>query len=916
MSFGKTISKRHKAQANLLKILNQELRAATQYSKHKKHRDVNLIYRIMDVQAERFKLLLAVENERYLKLSFKKRQKITKKHFFKKSYRIYRSLKKLGDQAIVRFRRDRNIYKIFYTLGEMANEYSDDAAVKHYLGKGLKITPKSSFRYLKAKDILALVYFNKRDFKSAMSFYSDLLELKGRKGWPKVANNYAFCLLNANKKRKALEIMKSLVLLDYSKYDLNFKQQALEQIHVFYLENFMIEQGALFLLKHHPSNLGRFYKLAISKGFSKQVLSSAKTIFNSGESIPSLVDAAIYLLDILIEQDDSRAYLFFTKKLSQQQLSKKQRSKLVVKLNNFLSLLRKRIVKKKYNAKNKYLNRALGAGIKTLTILSKLEPKNINAYQYIKAEIYFYVGKYNNAFNLYRQMYKTAKNKRNKVEKKQALVSLLTTLKWMSRPTNTQKVFVYKSYISNYPKDKTAILLYEKLFNLYFTTNKLGHSVQVVKKYSSAYPQKKAAQKAMFAKVLNHYIKFAQFSKVTSILTKYRGKSFAPSKQENTDIYNKIYSVSFETIRQLASKGEVEKAKDEYLKLLKRKGLPRTMRNDIYFNLMALLLKDNNFSAAVLWANKWLEATHSTVIVQKFSSFQSVVGQLLLAGNFSTAAKFSNTIAKRLCNESFASKEQFFYQTWQTVDAESSVKGRKFRAYMKTCRISDLIVKKTIYESFDSYPKANPIGLYNQFIHALHVKDIKKRMSRIFYYHYLKTRDEKIINFVLAKRSSFTPRVLLAFDNINNFKTLKLQFSKTSLEKLSFPEEKFSQLIEANFAILDKLEKSLYLLGKANSYIVASTLLLYQNKLQLFIDAIKSFAPADKPKEYVLAFRKNMTSLLDTLEQKSIIYGRKIYQAKHQINRDFEFNYFHQLQRENNWLQYKTSVKGIFETIN
>ena len=229
-----------------IKLLRQELDAGFRENR------ANMLLRLGQLYAEKYMELSYLENQVFSSQLKDFEQKGSKgkpprlqsarsKSYLKKALTLFYSLER-------KYPKHPKMDEILFFIGFVEMENGNGAKGAKYLSRVISRYPRSR-KFDEAVVYLGDYYFGRHKFTTAASKYSILLRRKNAAWHPYARYKIAWCWLNTNKKRAALNLMKKLVgQLEDSKdkAQFNLRQQAIQDLVIFYGEVGAVKEAFAF----------------------------------------------------------------------------------------------------------------------------------------------------------------------------------------------------------------------------------------------------------------------------------------------------------------------------------------------------------------------------------------------------------------------------------------------------------------------------------------------------------------------------------------------------------------------------------------------------------------------------------------------------------------------------------------------
>ena len=160
----KAIADVEQRRSELLKVLDEELREVTRLNKQIGAQRPDLMLRMAQVLLEKGRILKDLENQKYLEIPAKEREKTNKDEAFKESRRYFDQAQKTVLVLLKKFPRFDEKADAYYILAYNAKEIKQEDQARKYFEKALETSRSGSMVADKSRIALAETYFNKGSF--------------------------------------------------------------------------------------------------------------------------------------------------------------------------------------------------------------------------------------------------------------------------------------------------------------------------------------------------------------------------------------------------------------------------------------------------------------------------------------------------------------------------------------------------------------------------------------------------------------------------------------------------------------------------------------------------------------------------------------------------------------------------------
>ncbi len=882
----------------LLDIIDGELEEITRLNRQMEGRDPNLLLRAAELYLEKARLIRDEEHERFLTLSWKEKQKINEKRFYKRSYQYFIKAQKTCYYILKRFKRFKKKGNVYYILAFNAKEYQQSKKASKLFKKAIKYSNKNSYTAIKSKLALAEIYYEKRLYRKAIPLYSSALKNRNQKWWTKDAYNLAWCYFRVRKKRKAISLMTEVYRLsDNAKY-IDMSDLVERDLAYFYSESGNIQRAV------------KFYGKA-GKDISKSLLKVGRYLKGQGKFTTaqrSLIEAQRYAKDNQTKRDidlellslyekfgKTKKHLATSKRLLQVyrkgNLDEKGIEDLRYHVSKMSVLLQKQVVDKRYRKQKKIRNQKARYAVEYFNIQSELNKKDNYKAQFHAAETQYAVKRFNQAVRLYESAYDGALKAGDRKIAKLALNGMLASLgrKGISKKIKGQYLTkAYHLYLSKSPKDKKAFKIYQRLFALHMEKGEIYKAEEVLLIFKDYFPKALIIQEAMLARIIDFYRKKKDKAGIRKWVGKINDREFKVTKGVAKQLQLLLLNMQFENVEKFNTKGKKVLALKGYRQIYQSDGSSKKAKENAAYNIAILYYEIDNIDQSYKWGLRALELMNIRDVMNYQNSFLLISSNLFNQRAYQKASDMFEKILIKLCKTKSKNKSVFFKNSIILRLAEGDLdkaknviqRGRKCgvsSSYLRDAQLDYLkeLAKSRRWESYElalgkleSDPKAWPDLIFlNHLLSRAYSYSGRVEMAR--------NVNNKIIRFYKKSKAKRLPIPLEGLDVIAEIKLKDLRRTFTSLKgvRLVYPENKFNARLKKKFKLLDEVINrvlNIFKIGSGKGVVEGYDILISSH--QELANEINGFNPPNKSSSYISSFRKSMNQITKSISNKARDY--------------------------------------------
>jgi hypothetical protein len=889
LSLTVSANKDAKHDIKLSKILKRELSLAQKISKSRKHRDPNLLYRIIENSSELFFVTQRIENRAFLKAPVKERLRKKKEYFFRGSTKIFQQLNGLSQKFVKGYPKYPKVGKVYFTLGILAAEVEKKLLAIEYLKRAVQTSRNLPEIQILAYDKLAEIYYNDKKYKLASPIYSILLEKRNALWWSKYAYNQAWCFLKFQRYDDALGLLKKVIYFRKKGRQVEFKREALKNSYIFYIYAERFREGAKLLQKMYPEGLYDMIKLGISKGFMKDSIYALQLAKNSMyKNREEYYDFVFRVLELLKED---KAFAFFHSELQslkkyivKRKIPKKLKKDYNQNFKNYLAEIQGYIAKNPFK-NNSIINQRVSILFLLLDILLITDPSKKYKYTMYKGDLYFYQGKMNKALISYYNAAKMAPKKDQKFIKKVVLSMLASLSKLKENKANTKYYkYAYETYVKISPKDSKSLIFYPKIFTIYFTAKNYSKSHKVLYEFKSHFPRAIKDQNRMLKSLMDYYQKKDDYTNFNRYVREIEKGIFKFPKTETTKLRHLANRMFFTYATRIMQKKDYKTALKHFKLIVRNNEFHLDVKQKSSYNIFFIYWEMKKPDPSVEWLIKWYKQLSPKEREKNRSTLFDITMKLYIDRNFKLASKLSAYSYSAFCSTNISEKEELFYNTvsYNFAEKKKAFVANALKTYKK-CGISDSFAKAVIIELMNDILHLKDSSLYDYYFKNIkQLRIISEYLVESLFIFYNQLEFEGHKKLASAYRNFYRKSVNLLSPNNptrrmtqSHFtaKNLIAEYKKLPAIRLSFPIENFMNQVQKYSERLDlyerKMTSSMEHKNPATSVIGHKFIGdIYQD----FSDKLENFNPKNLPigvskkelQQYVADFKVNIKEQLIT----------------------------------------------------
>ncbi len=865
----------------LMDLVNKEI----QTIKGNKYSGPELKHRLFELYSEKIKLIRQKENEVFLKNPGKK----TKSDSFKSSLEQFKTAELYGVTVIKKYPEYKKNNHIYYSMAMNSRDFDESKNTERFLLEAVKLSRNDKEILYNSKVGLAEHYYNNKKYFDAISYYQEVLKETNNEWYAKHLFNAGWCYLKQRDFKTALNHV--LMSFEASKNPkiVSMNDQIMNAAGLFFVQADEITNGIRFYEKNakDPSfYLTQMAKYSQSKNnFSQtdEILKAALQDAKKKNNIQAQVDVHQTQLDIY--RENKKIDMFFTTAESlksiylNKQLSNDDQFTTTNKIKEFAGFLQVNLVKDKNKEKIDYNKDELRFIIAFFDILTVLDSKQTNLYNYYQAESFLSVRDFKGAYRYYQKSILVSKKDKNITDiTKKSIESMLATLEYVKLKKNSEEkvvTFAIKNFLILYPKDEKSQLFYQKLFSIYFNKKQLNKALNVLVTYIHNYAEDIKVHREMLTQILEYRISKKQTNKIAFWVNKIDAGylSFESDYiQKSIRILGKLL---FEKYQSLEKQGKIAEALEGYESIFENKKYPKQTKAESAFAIAQLMIQQNKSEDSFEWLKDSMEMYDPNELDKISDSLIQLSKGYRLLQNFKFSSDTAQIVIDKYCSkevdEKYSAIEIILENTM--YDTKSQLLLDSFLSKYSNCSLKEEFTKRMTLKAFNyalfTNNKDQIISIYkNNNTQA----DISRLFNQYLSFEVWERNDlESIFKDVttderLSKNENKLLKVKEVISRIENT-PMNLEINND----VEFNEEEFNTKLEERFNFLNaytlEAQKIIKESNVTEAYMIKTALQKKTLELSIALGNLKAHPIMDK--NYAEGFIGQMQEFSMELNKKS-----------------------------------------------
>jgi len=367
---------------------------------------IGLKFRLFSLYSEQIGIIRNQENREFLKSNSKKRKK---KYYFKKSNKKYLKTLNYGKKLIKQNPRYENIPEIYYILALNSRDYAKGNITEKYLLKALKSRMVTDSKKHLINVALAEYFYNEKEYKTAIHYYSYVLQNNHDEWKAKHMLNAGWCYFKQRNYHKAISLLKKAFGLNKKVY-VSVSDQILSHIGTFFVYGGKAKEGYNFYISNSKDPSKHIIKMAHQTSEKGQfvetnfLLDQAISWAIKKQNIVAQIDLYSSQLDIFRQMGRHNLFFIAAQKLvnthHNHPIDANRRIAIIEKIKGFVGFLQ--IQLKGSNLRTLEKQKKIKKVVAYFNFLTSLDPVNEDRYQYFIGELFYVIKNFNEVVNYYK----------------------------------------------------------------------------------------------------------------------------------------------------------------------------------------------------------------------------------------------------------------------------------------------------------------------------------------------------------------------------------------------------------------------------------------------------------------------------------------------------------------------------------
>ena len=599
--------------AELLKVLDEELREVTRLNKQIGTQKPDLMLRMAQILLEKGRILKDLENQKYLEIPPNEREKTNQEDAFKESRRYFDQAQKTVLVLLKRFPKFDEKADAYYILAYNAKEIKQEDQSKKFFQKVLDESRSGSVVADKSRIALAEIYFNKGSFDKSLTLYEVALKTKRDKWWTKDTFNLAWSYFKMGKYDKAITAMTESY--EYSKNSkfIDMSKSIERDLAFFYTEAGRSDEAIAFYQKNGKSvsevmlKVGRYLKTQGKYAAAEKTLSDGiKFKKSEKEEIEFNVEILSLYEKFGRDQKHLEACRALALQFSKGTLNADQIEVLKFNVQKMSALIQRQLVDKTYDHQGEIRDNKALAVNEYFMINALLNPTKSQTDYFHAGETYFAIGKFDLAVPLYAESIKRAQQNNDKKTEGLASNALMVSLgKGVKKKTSEDFLIpAYESFLSTNPKGDKSSVVYQRLFSAHMEKKNISAAEKVLMNYKNSLPDENETQEKMLAQVMDYYKDKDDKASLASWVKRIDSNEFKVSPEYSKKIKTLVLGMQFEKVELASTKGDKKGALRGYLLIYKNPESDFEAKKTAAYNIAVLFYETGDYKQMFAWADR------------------------------------------------------------------------------------------------------------------------------------------------------------------------------------------------------------------------------------------------------------------------------------------------------------------------
>ena len=714
----------------LIRLIRKQEKAILKIIANSKRKRPELYWKLMTLRAERYVIIHKAENKKFLSIPPDIVRKKGKKPFFKKSYKAYRNVKKVGLLTMRKWPKFKLGPEIYYTLAVMTIENNNkeeiDKEVGTYLKRGLALSQPKSSSYKKLVLKACEHFYAQKNYPQAIKYYKKSLRFKKDKWYTKRLFNLSWSLMALEKYSEARKYLRRSFILSKKKKGqyVDYSEQILEYLPTFIDENNIKKSMAdlsIVLRSETEKNIDK----TINR--SKEIGKYKLTDYLFNYFITSFIEKGKQdqAFDMMMDRLDF--YLEIKKHKKFKKYSRSMASSKNVKLmgEDRKKEVTERVKRHIRVLQDKGSDRDKAHVLFHFNTLKMLDPDNASLYVFLQGEHLYSQNNYKKALTYYKSALGKSidQDPMNHELLKRVFDSMLKSVEEESTFKKTKQkkwyTYIYKKHLSLYPSNNArSRKIYPKLFNIYYKEKKYAKSEHVLKLFIEHFPHNSStgkedmkSQQFMASQLFDRYVEKKDTKKAKALLVKLKGKQFTFEQKYLQRASTILDDIVFKAIGKLSKE---EDQIDQYKEFYEKEEAGRLVKVDSAYFLSKIYLAKGDLENTVIWMKKTLNISLEKERLKRQHDVLEAVLKMVFLQDFKSAKDLAQFYFEKNCDHQYELEKDFYNASvlYALVERENDNAIRNYE-WGKKCKIGapiQLANLKLMIKSFLDYGHYQSFG--------------------------------------------------------------------------------------------------------------------------------------------------------------------------------------------------------------
>lgn len=875
----------------ILAIVDEELAEVSRLASQQNFSNPDIILRVSELNMEKARLWRETENEQYLSIPSETRRTVRKADYFKRSNDYFEEANEAALTVTKRFPKYKGLGEVHYILAYNYKELGRHEMSKKHFKLSASKTSKGTNVSAKSKMALADYNYNAQKFAAAVPLYEEALKKIDERWWTKDAFNLAWCYYRTQRYEKAITLMRDIHKKSYNSKYINMKSMVERDIAIFYVDAGRMEDAIKFYNSIGLNYTEQFVKIATSITSAGR-FAQAETLLDKAAKYEKDPERKVQILFAQIELFDKYnkvdEHLLASEELlkahKQKPLNQDDLKRLNYQISKKAAELQKAMASGIYKDVKKSKDKKSSQAITYFEMSAQLNPSKLAEASFYQAETAYAVNDFSKAITLYFKAFDNAKAAGDKKIMNQSVEGMISSLgqsELSSKEAEKYYIPVYTRYLAYDQKSERASSIYVKLFNTYYGVGDIPNAEMTLDSFAQSFPKDFKTQEGMLAKIMEHYRKKKDYTRVKFYVAAINDGRYKVSKKYADALRSLMTKIQIEGVQQSLERGDKDVALKGYHQIYENaESTPRAKTNAAY-NLSALYYELGDAKQSYLWGVTALKEMDVVDVVKFSDSYLSISSGLFLKQHFSQSADLSHRILVKLCKENSSNKVVAYKNAVFIALANNDLdKAIEIRELGKSCSIADNVIAEVTFEVLKDLAKAKRWEPYENLIvemeknpkyYPLLIKpyeDLRKVFQNLGEIEKSNEISGKQLRYYKQAKDQKLEIPVEALDLMAGKLIAVVTEKKSRLDqiRLSFPEGEFNNAVKSKLKILDEMAGQVNEIQKTGSGKgIVDAYRLVISAYEGFGSDLKGFSPEGKSPEYIASFQKAMSDVYNPI---------------------------------------------------